>query len=198
MSTPKKALKEFNIIIVGTGGQGLITLLRILAEAILIENFAVKTSELHGLSQRGGSVEVHIRFGEKIFSPLVGQGRADLILGLEAQECLNACYFCNENTIFLINDFFVPIIGEKMLEQKKISDELEKFSKKVIIVPAMDICEKELGNKVVAGIYLLSYAVHKNLIPLKTESLLKAIEKVVSKKYLELNKKAFELANKND
>lgn len=198
MSTPIKAKKEFNIIIVGTGGQGLITLLRILTEAVVFEKYDVKTSELHGLSQRGGSVEVHIRFGEKIFSPLVGQGRADLILGLEAQECLKACYFSNKNTIFLVNDFFIPILGQKTLSIKKISDELEKFSKKITIIPAVDICEKELSNKVVAGIYLLSYAVHKNLIPLKPESLLKAIEKSVSKKYLELNKKAFELAKKYD
>ena len=151
---------------------------------------------MHGLSQRGGSVEVHIRFGEKIFSPLVGQGKADLILGLEAQECLKACYFSNKNTIFLINEFFVPIFDEKLLSIKEISNELEKFSKKLIIIPGADICDKELGNKVVSGIYLLSYAVHRNLIPLKPESLLKALKKVVPKKYLELNKKAFELAKK--
>jgi len=63
----KKNKKDFNLIIVGTGGQGLITLLQILAEAALIEGYEVKTSELHGLSQRGGSVEVHIRFGKKFF-----------------------------------------------------------------------------------------------------------------------------------
>ena len=87
--------KNFNIVIVGTGGQGLITLLQILAEAALIEKFDVKTSELHGLSQRGGSVEVHIRFGKKIHSPLVAQASADLILALEAQETLKASTFAN-------------------------------------------------------------------------------------------------------
>ena len=56
---------QFNIVIIGTGGQGLITLLQILAEAALFEGYDVKTSELHGLSQRGGSVEAHVRFGEK-------------------------------------------------------------------------------------------------------------------------------------
>ena len=61
-----RQIDQFNIVIVGTGGQGLITLLQIIAEAALASGFDVKTSELHGLSQRGGSVEVHIRFGKKV------------------------------------------------------------------------------------------------------------------------------------
>ena len=67
---------QFNIVIVGTGGQGLITLLQIVAEAALRVGLDIRTSELHGLSQRGGSVEVHIRFGKKIYSPLIAQGKA--------------------------------------------------------------------------------------------------------------------------
>jgi len=90
--------KDFNIIIIGTGGQGLITLLQVLAEAALIENYDVKTSELHGLSQRGGSVEVHIRFGKEIHSPLVSQSGADLVLALEIQESLKGIYFANRKT----------------------------------------------------------------------------------------------------
>ena len=74
------------MIIVGTGGQGLITLLQILAEAALIEGYDVKTSELHGLSQRGGSVEVHIRFGKEIYSPLIFPGKANLILGWNSEH----------------------------------------------------------------------------------------------------------------
>ncbi len=97
-----KNLEKFNIVIVGTGGQGLITLLPIIAEAALFEGYEVRTSELHGLSQRGGSVEVHIRFGQKIYSPLVSQGKADLILGLEMQEALRGVYFANQKTKFLL------------------------------------------------------------------------------------------------
>ncbi|MBU2635317.1 2-oxoacid:acceptor oxidoreductase family protein, partial [Patescibacteria group bacterium] len=82
--------RTFNIVISGTGGQGLITLLQIIAEAALVEGLDVKTSELHGLSQRGGAVETHIRFGKKIYSPLVSLGSADLILSLETLESLRA------------------------------------------------------------------------------------------------------------
>ena len=123
-------VNQFNILIVGTGGQGQITLLQILAEAALIEGYDVKTSELHGLSQRGGSVEVHIRFGKKIFSPLIPQGQADLIIGLEMQECLKACYFANPKTNFLINKYIVPIPLEKTLgEENKSSSSATELSR---------------------------------------------------------------------
>lgn len=188
--------ENFDIVIVGTGGQGQITLLQVLAEAALLEGYDVKTSELHGLSQRGGSVEVHIKLGEKVYSPLVAQGRADLILALEMQESLNGAYFANKNTFFLINKFFIPILGKELLKESEILKNLKKISKNIIIIPAGDICKKELGSDVVAGVYLLSYASFKNLIPLKPNSILKAIEKVMPEKYLELNKKTFEFAKK--
>lgn len=190
----KKFFEQFNILIVGTGGQGQITLLQILAEAALFEGKEIKTSELHGLSQRGGSVEVHLRFGKKIFSPLVSQGKADLILGLEMQECLKACYFANSKTVFLINKYFVPIPLQKLLTEKEILKILKKFSKKVTLIEAANICQKEFGTNIVAGIYLLSLASFKKLIPLKPASILKAIKKIIPEKYLELNLKTFDLA----
>ena len=117
-----KKVAQFNMLIVGTGGQGQITLLQVLAEAALIENLDFKSSELHGLSQRGGSVEVHIRFGEKIYSPLVKQGGADLIISLEAQESLKSCYYGSKQnkTIFLVNEFFSPIQGAEKTYSKNI------------------------------------------------------------------------------
>jgi len=142
---------EFNIVIKGTGGQGLITLLQVLAEAALIEGYDVKTSELHGLSQRGGSVEVHVRFGKKIYSPLVCRGGADLIIGLEEQETLRGVYFANQETIFLINKFIVPIPLEKSLSEEEILNNLRKISKNVNLIPASEICQEKLGTSVVAG-----------------------------------------------
>ena len=186
-------MKTFNIVISGTGGQGLITLIQILAEAALIEGRDVKTSELHGLSQRGGSVETHVRFGEKVFSLLVAKGSADLILGLEILEGLRAFPYANSKTIFLVNKFTLPYLNSP--SEKEVIENLKKLIKgQKYIVSASEICQKELGKEVVSGIYLLGYAIHNKLIPLKPESILKAISKVVPEKYLELNKKAFELA----
>ncbi len=193
--TAKKIMKKktFNIIISGTGGQGLITLLQIIAEAALIEGLDVKTSELHGLSQRGGSVETHIRFGKKVYSPLVPLGRADLILGLELLEGLRKIPYADSKTIFLVNKDILSFPGS--LSEKEIMRKFEKLVKgPKYIIPASKICQKELGKGVVGGVYLLSYAVFKKLIPLKPRSISKAILKVVPERYLDLNKKAFELA----
>jgi len=188
-----KINKDFNIVIMGVGGQGLITLLQILAEAAIIEGYDVKTSELHGLSQRGGSVEVHIRFGQKIFSPIVSKGKGDLILGLELQEVLRGFYFANEKTKFLINDYFSAIPGANFKKEMAL-EILKKLKENLILIEASKICQEKLQKEVLAGIYLISLASFKKLIPLKLESILKAIKKIIPAKYLELNLKAFELA----
>jgi indolepyruvate ferredoxin oxidoreductase beta subunit len=191
---PNKKINQFNMLIVGTGGQGQITLLQILAEAALSEGKEIKTSELHGLSQRGGSVEVHIRFGKEIYSPLIPQGKADLILGLEMQETLRAYSLASPKTTFLVNKKIIPIPLVKNLNEEEVLKNIRKISKNVILVPASEICQKELGKEVLAGIYLISLAAFKNLIPLRPNSILNALKKIIPEKYLEFNIKAFELA----
>lgn len=187
-----KTLPEFNIIIAGVGGQGLITLLKIISQAALEENYDIKTSELHGLSQRGGSVEVHIRFGREIWSPLVKTGGANLIISLEAQEALKASQYVAKETTFLINNNLIPIPGQQLLAPQEITNSLKKISRKIFLLPASEFCQKELGSEVVAGIFLLGYAAFNKLIPLKPETIISAIRAVIPEKYLEMNKKAFE------
>lgn len=187
-------LKTFNCVIVGTGGQGLITLLEILSAAAVKNGLDAKTSELHGLSQRGGSVEVHIKFGKQIFSPLVEANRADLVVGLEMQECLKAAYFAGPQTQYLINKVIVPIPGKTPLAEDEIIGDLQKFTKKIEVIDANAICQKELGTSVVSGIYLLCLAAFKGMIPLSPDSMLEAIKASVAPKHLELNVKTWELA----
>jgi len=180
-----KKIDQFNIVVVGTGGQGLITLLQVIAEAAVFSGLDVKTSELHGLSQRGGSVEVHIRFGRKIYSPLVAQGGADLVIALEMQESLRAAYFANPKTNFLINKYFIPIPLQKTLSEREIVGALQKISQKIEIAEA---------GGVTSGIYLLSLAGFRKMIPLQPGSILRAIKKVMPGKYFAMNKKAFDSA----
>jgi len=185
--------KTFNIVITGTGGQGLITLLQIVAEAATIEGFDVKTAELHGLSQRGGSVNTHIRIGEKVYSPLVPLGSADLILSLEYLETLRAIPYSNSKTTFLINCYSLPFVGT--ISEKEIDRRLSELIKSdKIIIAASEICRKELGKDVLGGIYLISYAAFKGLLPIKPESIKKAIARIIPKKYLDINQKAYKLA----
>lgn len=185
--------KNFNVVIAGVGGQGVITLAKIIAEAAFIEGYDVKTSELHGLSQRGGSVETHIRFGKEIYSPLVAMGGADLVLSLEILEVLRKLNFAGEKTIFLINGYSLPYQGSPSDEEVGRMIE-ENIKQEKHIVPASKICQEKLQKEVLSGVYLLGYAVYKNLLPLKSESILKAIENLMPPKYLVINKQAFELA----
>jgi indolepyruvate ferredoxin oxidoreductase beta subunit len=190
----QESKKNFNIVIVGTGGQGLITLLEILANAARIQGYDAKTSELHGLSQRGGSVEVHVKFGDKVFSPLVEKAKADLILGLEMQECLKAAYFASPQTSYLISKNITPIPERNSLAAEEIIKNLQKYTKKIEVINANEICQKELGTPVVSGIFLLSLAVFKGIVPIKPENFLEGIKQSVAPKHLELNEKTFKLA----
>jgi len=186
--------KTFGVVIVGTGGQGLITLLEILSDAAIKQGLDAKTSELHGLSQRGGSVEVHIKFGKQVFSPLVGAKKADLIVGLEMQECLKAAYFASPQTKFLINKLAVAIPGKVSLTEEEVVKDLKKFTKSIEMIDANDICAKELGTPVVSGIFLLCLAAFKKMIPLEPETILEAIKSSVAPKHLDLNIKTWEFA----
>lgn len=188
-----KKVKEFNLIINGVGGQGLITLIIILAEAALIEKYEVRTAELHGLSQRGGSVETHLRFGQKIYSPLIQPQQADLVLSLEEQEALRGLIYAQPQTIFLINQYRTPTFLRE-IEEKEIIKQIRKFSNKIHLVSASTICQQKLGTEVVSGIYLLGYAIANKLLPLKKSSVELALKKVIPPEFLELNLKAFHLA----
>jgi len=186
--------KTFNLIINGVGGQGIITLLFLIDQAAFIEGYDVRSSELHGLSQRGGSVATHIRFGKKVYSPLISNGMADLVISLEMLEGLRETAKAGKQTKFLINEFNLPFIGS--LPKEEIKKQLKDLKNEIHFVAASDICKEKLQNEVVSTVCLLGYAVHKKLIPLKPESVLRAI-KSLPEKYQEINIKAFELS-KND
>lgn len=193
-------MREFNIVVAGIGGQGTLTLGNIIAAAALKQGYDVKTSELHGLAQRGGSVPCHIRFGEKIFSPLVVQGGADLVIGLEPLEALRAAFYGSKErgTVFLFDSRAIPptsifIKKEKYPSTEEIREMLGYFSKEIVVVEASDTVKKETGDTAMANIYMLGYAYGKNLIPLEREYLLENIKRNVPEKHLEINRKVFEL-----
>lgn len=189
-------LENFNILIAGIGGQGVITLTRILAVSCLLQGYDVKTSELHGLSQRGGSVQTHIRFGKKIYSPLIKQGDADLIIALEMKEGLNAIFYANKlKTSFLINDFSQVAHTDKLkYSNQEIIKTVQKIAKKVIFLPANKIATQEARSPALAGITLLGYAVFKKLLPIKTKIILQTIAHTIPSNYLSINQKVFNLA----
>ena len=188
--------KNFNLIITGVGGQGIITLVSVLAQACLEQGYDVKSSELHGLSQRGGSVIIHIRFGKKVYSPLVARDEADLLISLELTEGLRHADFGNKDAKFLINNHYIAFEGS--LAKEETTQKLKEIAgENLYLVPASKICKEKLDKEVLAGMYILGHACCKNLMPLNPESVLSSIDSVIPENYKEINIKAFNLANDN-
>jgi indolepyruvate ferredoxin oxidoreductase beta subunit len=193
-------MKDFNLVVVGVGGQGILTLGNIVAEAALKEGVDVKTSELHGLAQRGGPIPCHVRFGKNIYSSIVMQGEADLVIGLEPLEALRAAYYGSKEkkTVFVFDTW--RIVPSSILTQKEaypsikeIERNLKNFSSKAVALNASDVVKKETGSVVSTNVYLLGYCIGKKLIPLKKNSMIEGIKAVIPEKYFETNKKIFEL-----
>ncbi|MFH1474208.1 MAG: indolepyruvate oxidoreductase subunit beta [Candidatus Aenigmatarchaeota archaeon] len=193
-------MKEFNVIVTGVGGLGAMTLGRIIAEAALKQGYDVRTTELHGLAQRGGSMQLHIRFGEKMYTPLILEGEANLIIALEPLEALRTTYFGSkrQKTTFLIDKYTLPpitvsVLGEKYPSMENIVNNIKPFAEEIMLISASEIVKKETGKVIASNIFMLGYAVGKGLLPLKEKFVLETIAEIVPKRYLEMNKKVFEM-----
>ncbi|PCI32417.1 MAG: indolepyruvate oxidoreductase [Flavobacteriaceae bacterium] len=167
-----------NIILAGVGGQGILTIAAIIDIAALNNNLYVKQAEVHGMSQRGGAVQSHVRISDKeIYSDLIPEGKADLILSVEPMESLRYLPFLKEdgwlitdsNPFININDY-----PEKAALHKKINS-----LPNTILANATDIA-KELGNSKAANIVLLGIA--SNLLSLSEDSIIEAIKTLFSRK----------------
>jgi len=188
----KTSKEQFNMILAGVGGQGLITLTQLMGQLSLLSGLEFRSSELHGLSQRGGSVSIHVRFGEEVNSPLITPGDLDLGLALESQESLSCAKYASRETEFLVNDYQFPTLSKSVSNEEAL-EQLKEITERVKLVPATKLCKKELDNGVVAGVFMLGYAFKRDHFDFKEELFKKAIEKQMPEKYWELNKEAFEL-----
>jgi len=184
-------MKNFNLIIAGYGGQGIITAAEIVSSAALKSGLDAKEAELHGLAQRGGSLDCHIRFGKKIYSPVVTRGCADLIIAFDALEALRACYWANKKTTVLAN-------SKAFRSGMKLSEIYAKIRKiaKLQIVDADSIVDKLTGDITAVNVFMVACAIRKKLIPLKKESAWKAIQDKINPRFLEQTKNVFDSAFK--
>ncbi len=137
-----------NILIVGVGGQGVLLASEILSYAGLKAGYDVKKSEVHGMAQRGGVVSSHVRFGKKIFSPLIKMGEADVILSFESAEALRWVHFVKPDGIVIVNDYQLipPLASLKGFEYP--NHPLEKVKKRIKNVQSVDALKiaDNLGN----------------------------------------------------
>lgn len=179
-----------SILFVGVGGQGTILASKILTEGLLKNGYDVKMSEVHGMAQRGGSVTTQVRFGEKVYSPLIEKGTADVIVAFEKSEAARWLPYLKKDGYLVINDYEiypVPVlIGEEEYPQN-VNETLKKTVKNTIIVNASNIAE-ELGNIKAQNVVLLGAL----LKALKLENINwnQVLEVIVPPKAVELNKKA--------
>ena len=193
-------LDKFDMIFAGVGGQGVLTVAGIVARAALIEGYNVKAAELHGLSMRFGAVETHLRFGHEIHSPLIKRGEADLVISLEPIEAVRVSRYSKDNTNYVFDTkeqvpISVYLENKKYPDIKTIISALKKTSPKgkVFDVNASDIARKNYGSVVAANIVLIGRAIAEGLLPLKKDSIIKAMSQVLPAKLLDANKQILEL-----
>jgi indolepyruvate ferredoxin oxidoreductase beta subunit len=186
MSTTK------NIMIVGVGGKGTLLASRILGNVAISEGYDVKVSEVHGMSQRGGSVVTYVKYGKEVYSPIIDKGEADIILAFERLEAIRALPYLKKGGKIILNDRAIApmpvIIGATTYPQ----DILEKLNEKaqVVSIDALDLSIKagspKAVNVVLIGVLAKSMDIDKQVW-------INVIKNTVPEKFLELNLKAFEL-----
>lgn len=194
--------RRYNIVVAGVGGQGLLTLGRVLGNAAIEAGIDATIAETHGLAQRGGSLIVQVRLGEGE-SPMVPRGAADLLMGLEALETARRIIYANKDTRIVMNNFIWPPPLETYPDIDQIIGKIRERGLKLYIVDANKISEEITGTIISANMAILgfAYAVDPGLQErLEYRHLEKALERVFRGKILEINKKvlaaAYELGKK--
>lgn len=184
---------NINILIVGVGGQGTLLASRILGCLAQIEKRECKLSEVHGMSQRGGSVVTHVRIGDKVYSPIISEGQADIILAFEKLEALRWRHYLKEGGTLIINDQEImpmPVITGNMEYPHNVYEILDKEAKKYIKIDALSKAKQTGTTKAVNTVMLGAMAKLLNIDYNKAEQ---ALMMSVKEKFIEVNKKALEL-----
>jgi indolepyruvate ferredoxin oxidoreductase beta subunit len=186
-------MKTTSVMIVGVGGQGSLLASKLLGRLLVDEGYDVKVSEVHGMSQRGGSVVTYVRFGEKVYSPIVTDGEADLIISFEKLEAARYAGFLKKGGKIVVNvqqiDPMPVIIGAAQYPV----DVLDELTAKGVDVEALDALSlaQQAGSAKAVNIVLMGKAAKQFGIPY--ERWIAAIENTVAPKFVEMNKKAFDL-----
>jgi indolepyruvate ferredoxin oxidoreductase beta subunit len=186
--------KSYNFLLAGVGGQGTILASNVLAEVALAAGFDVKKSEVHGMAQRGGSVNTHVRWdAEKVYSPLVGLGEADILLVFERAEALRYAEFLKPGGVVIVNAHTIEPItvtsgGAHYPKEAELLAVFDEVTDRLHLVPGTAIAQ-ELGNARAANVVLLG--AFSTFVDVPAEIWLEVIEARVPPKYIALNRQAF-------
>lgn len=183
-----------SIMIVGVGGQGTLLASRILGNVAIKSGFDVKVSEVHGMSQRGGSVVTYVRYGnEPVYSPVIGEGGADIIMAFEELEAYRSLPFLKKGGVLLVNSQCIDPMPVIMGKEKYPENIIEKIEKKGVRLTAVNaLCLAEKAGSVKAVNVVLIGLLAKNT-DIKREVWEEVIKETVPEKFLDINLKAFGL-----
>jgi indolepyruvate ferredoxin oxidoreductase beta subunit len=194
--------REFSLMLAGVGGQGLVLLSNIIGTAGALSGIRVITGEQHGLSQRSGSIQVHLRIGENVRSPLIPVGSADALLSLEALEALRYIEYLKDGGVAVINRRVMHPVTEtgELVKEKtrpymgldEVVKRFETVTHHILTIDALALAN-EAGNALTENVAVLGAISVLEAFPVPPEHLEKAIAKVVPRKAVEVNLKAFEL-----
>ncbi|MHA1940283.1 MAG: indolepyruvate oxidoreductase subunit beta [Candidatus Hodarchaeales archaeon] len=187
---------NYQIFLAGVGGQGILSVTDILCNTAVEMGYKVRGSETHGMSQRGGSVFSNVRFGD-VYSPLIAEWTSDILVGFEPTEALRYAQFIKSDGYSLVNTYPIPspsfiLTKNTYPELETILNTLRMYSSKIFSIDATKMAEK-LGSPIIQNIIMLGVLSAVPGIPLKNETLKKALKKQFKPKFYDLNLKAYEL-----
>lgn len=182
-----------SIMIVGVGGQGTLLASRLLGAALLSENYDVKVSEVHGMSQRGGSVVTYVKYGEEVFSPIVREGQADFILAFEQLEAARWLPFLKKGGTIIANSQKIdpmPVVIGNAQYPDGVLEAIRATGSDLVEADALSLAV-EAGSPKAVNVVLIGVMASRMELPYTVWE--KAIRDTVPEKFLEMNLKAFKL-----
>ena len=180
-------------MIVGVGGQGSLLASRIIGNVLLSQGFDVKVSEVHGMSQRGGSVVTYVKYGDKVYSPVIEKGEADIIMSFELLEAARWLSYLKKGGHLITSTQQLdpmPVITGAAKYPEDITNKLSALGADVISADALSLAQ-QAGNAKASNVVLIGLIASK--MDFSDDVWTAAIKQCVPEKFLELNLKAFEL-----
>ncbi|HNY19172.1 MAG TPA: indolepyruvate oxidoreductase subunit beta [Flexilinea sp.] len=180
-----------NILLCGVGGQGTILASKILSTALVAAGYDVKMSEIHGMSQRGGSVVTQVRYGDKVYSPIIGKGSADILVSFEAMEALRYLNGLKKDGVAVVNDYRLPTATTLSGQETYPADCIERL-KTLVNTKVLDAAKiaTELGNPKSMNIVLLGALIQ--LMKLEALDWDKAIADNIKPRFAAINRKGLD------
>lgn len=181
-----------SIVVTGVGGQGQITIGTILGQALLRKGYNVRVGEVHGLSQRGGSVVVFVKYGKGVPSSIVTAGEADALIGLEMIESLRRVPLVSRDGLLIVNEFFLPPPASKPVNRKDVEDALKSIGTKTVFINANELALKA-GSQIASNIVMVGALVGSGKVDLTLEDVSNVLSERFKGKTLEINMNALRM-----